>query len=100
MRAPISWICSSARQSQFWLPTNTLASSTIMYLACSTPPVRVSTGSTRTVTPGTLRSQATLSGFLARKVWSTSRCTATPARARAASASSTGVRPVPGFSEM
>ena len=37
-RAPSSWMCDSARQSRFWLPSHASRSSTTMNLACWIPP--------------------------------------------------------------
>ena len=64
MRSPSSWMCSSERQSKFWLPRYASRPSTTKYFACSTPPMDFAVSSRRTSMPGRFASRSSVSGYV------------------------------------
>ena len=89
MRTPSSWMCSSERQSKFWLPRYASFPSTTKYFAWRMPPTPLKRSKTRSSRPGIFFSRSTVSGYLGTNAVSTRKRIFTPRSAAASSASTT-----------
>ena len=97
-RRPSSWMCSSERQSKFWLPKYASRPSTMKYLACCTPPMDFAVSMRRTSAPraASRSSVSSISGYCFTNFSSTSSRTRTPRAAAASMAWMTGSSRLPG----